>query len=70
MCCRCFQLVAVRVALGADADHTGLLGGEGVGAEGGSWIIDLTICTLQANKLQIGVIEATVCDQLRTCTLG
>ena len=33
-------------------------------------VMDPTSAHLQANKLQIGVIEANVYDQLRTCTMG
>ena len=40
-----FQLVAVRVAHGADADHTGQLGGEGVAAKGGRQGHGPNICT-------------------------
>ena len=40
-----FQLVTVRVAHGADADHTGQLGGEGVMAKGGRQGHGSNICT-------------------------
>ena len=40
-----FQLVAVRVAHGVDADHTGQLGGEGVASEGGRQGHGTNICT-------------------------
>ena len=40
-----FELVAVRVAHGADADHTSPLGGEGGGAKGGRQGHGLNICT-------------------------
>ena len=65
-----FQLVAVRVAHGADADHIGQLGGEGVASEEGrQGHGPNNLYALHADKLQDGVIEATVCDQLRN-TLG
>ena len=58
-----FQLVAVRVAHGADADHTGQLAGEGVASEGGRrGHGPNNLYALHANKLQVGVLE--VCDQL------
>ena len=66
-----FQLVAVRVAHRADADHTSQLGGEGGGGQGrktGSWIQDLH--TFHANKCKVGVIEAIVCDSSKTYTGG
>ena len=59
------QLVTVRGAHEAHADHTGQSGGEGVAAEGGGRGHGAhNLDTLHANKLQVGVIEAIVCDQL------
>ena len=60
------QLVMIRGAHEADTDHTGQSGGEGVAVEGGGWGHGAhNLDTFHANKLQVGVIEAIVCDELR-----
>ena len=69
----CLQLVTVRVAHAAHTDYTGQSGGKGVAAEGGGWCHGTyNLDALHSNKLQVGIIKATVSDQLRTymCAQG
>ena len=65
----CLQLVTVRVAHAAHTDYTGQSGGKGVAAEGGGWRHGpYNLDAFHSNKLQVGIIKATVSDQLRTYT--